>query len=125
MEIFDNFLIDLQTGPLWVVWWVNVIGLVISLSVPFSLVRVEARWMILVMALRVLISGWLCATLGYQRILGLANVIFWTPFVVFLWQQRNQWRVSRDVEWKMAPLAFCSHACLFGFRLCRCCAIPA
>lgn len=106
MDLLQSFFTDLNAGPTWVVVWVNFMSVVIGLAVPFAFVRVEARWLLAVMAGTILFGGWLYASVGYERLLGLAHVVFWTPFVIYLWRRRGRWRVSETISGKWLVLLF-------------------
>lgn len=81
--------------PLWLKVWVgwmvavNVIGALIFIR------RTEAKWVLLAMIGNAIFMNWLFAEFGYQRILGLAHVVFWTPLVIYLWMRRAHWDLSR------------------------------
>ncbi len=100
MDVVQSFSQDLQAGP----YWVNFMSAVIVLAVPFAFTRVEARWTLLVMALVFPFMMWLYAQFGFQRILGLAHVVFWTPLAIYLWRRRDQWRVRQTLggKWILA-----------------------
>jgi hypothetical protein len=74
-------------------------------AVPFSFVRVEARW---ILAAFLAGAGTLMALysqIGYSRLLGLAHVIFWTPVLVYLVRRHAQWRVSQTLSGKWIVLS--------------------
>jgi len=106
MDVVQSFSQDLQAGPLWVYYWVNFMGAVIVLAVPFAFTRVEARWTLLVMALVFPFMMWLYAQFGFQRILGLAHVLFWTPLALYLWRRRDRWRVRETLGGKWILVLF-------------------
>ena len=84
----------------------GVIGVAIPLSVLASSARLEARVTLLTMAVVVPMMLWLYGLFGYQRILGLPHVIFWTPLVVFFWMRRDQWRVQETFGDKWIAAVF-------------------
>ena len=106
MEIADAFQADIKASSTWVYWWVNFMGLVIMLAVVFVFTRVEARWTLVAMALTVPAMLWLYSQVGYQRILGLPHVIFWTPLVIWLWMRRDKWRVKETLGGKWVLVLF-------------------
>jgi len=106
MEIVEAFSAEMRAGPQWVLLWVNFMGLVIMLAIPFAFVRVEARWTIVVMALNVVFMMWLYSRFGYQRILGLPHVLLWTPLAIYLWRRRDQWRVRQTLSGKWIVALF-------------------
>ncbi len=74
----------------WVGWMVvvNVIGALAFIR------RAEAKWVLLAMLGNYILMSWLYGQFGYQRILGLAHVVFWTPLLIYLWRRRAQWGLS-------------------------------
>ncbi len=77
--------------PLWLQGW---IGWMVLVNVAGGLIfirRPEAKWVLIAMAGNVLFMNWLFAEFGYQRILGLAHVVFWTPLLIYLWMRRQNW----------------------------------
>ena len=97
---------ELRAGPQWVFWWVNFMGIVIMAAIPFAFSRVEARWTLAAMIPTVVLMGWLYNEFGYQRILGLAHVLFWTPLVFYFWKRRAEWRVRETLGGKWVLLVF-------------------
>ncbi len=84
----------------WVGWMVlvNVLGAVIFIRRP------EAKWVLLAMLGAATMMNWLYAQYGYQRILGLAHVVFWTPLLVYLWSRRKKWSMSENAGKWLAVL---------------------
>ena len=84
----------LMMQPLWLQAWigwmilVNFVGAIIFIRKP------EAKWVLATFICVGIFMNWLYALYGYQRILGLAHVVFWTPLLVFLWMRRRQWDLS-------------------------------
>jgi hypothetical protein len=77
----------LLAEPLWLQAWVAWMILINTLSLAF-LRRIEARWVL---------AAWLCNLVsmsvlyemnGYNRLLGLSHVIWWTPLLVYLFRRR-------------------------------------
>ena len=106
MDVYQAFAADVAAGPQWVYWWVNFMGIVLMLAIPFAFVRAEARWAVLVIALTFPSMMWLYAQVGYVLLLGLIHVIIWTPYVVYLWMRRDRWRVSETISGKWIALLF-------------------
>ncbi len=74
--------------PLWLQAWVGWLVIVNTASLLFS-ARVEARWVL---------AAWLCNLVfmsalyewnGYNRLLGLSHVVWWTPLLVYLFRRRE------------------------------------
>jgi hypothetical protein len=106
MEHLAAFEADIATAPLWVQYWLNYMGVVLMLSIPFAFVRVEARWAVLVVALTVPAMVALHSAMGYVRLLGVVHVVVWTPFVIYLWRRRDRWRVKETLSGKWIALLF-------------------
>ncbi len=106
MEPSLAFLRDLAAAPPWVGLWVNFMSLMLALSIPFAVKRVEARWALLVMALSMPAMIALYSLVGYGRLLGLVHVVIWTPFVIYLWRRRGEWRFRETLSGKWIALLF-------------------
>ncbi len=77
--------------PLWLQGW---LGWMVLVNVAGGLVfirRPEAKWVLIAMVGNAIFMNWLFAEYGYQRILGLAHVVFWTPLLAYLWLRRKHW----------------------------------
>ena len=106
MEIFDAFLADIKASAFWVYWWVGFMGVVLSFAVVFAFTRVEARWTLAAMAATVPLMMFIYHQVGYQRLLGLPHILFWTPLVIWLWQRRDRWRVRQTLGGKWVLVLF-------------------
>lgn len=106
MEQLAAFQADIAEAPLWVRYWLNYMGVVLTLAVPFAFVRVEARWAVLVVALTLPAMVALHSVVGYVRLLGIVHVVLWTPFVIYLWRRREHWRVRETFSGKWIALLF-------------------
>jgi len=84
---------EIMSQPLWLQAWIGWMGLVNVTAIIF-LRRVEARWVAAAMIVAFPLMTWLHAQYGYQRILGLAHVVAWTPLLVYLWSRRAQWDIA-------------------------------
>jgi hypothetical protein len=106
-DVFAAFNADIAAQSRWIQIWLNVLVGVLALSVPFSFVRVEARWTLLGLVLGVAGVVFLYSQFGYSRILGLGHVIAWTPLVIYLLARRRQWRVAQtwSGKWIVAAVA--------------------
>ncbi len=80
--------------PPWLQVWVGWMGVVNILGAIMFIRRPEAKWVLVAMAGNIVLMNWLFAVYGYQRILGLAHVVFWTPLVIYLWRRRPHWKVE-------------------------------
>ncbi len=115
MDAFEAFSRDLAAAPRWVDLWVNFMGLVLALSIPFAVKRVEARWALVVMALSLPAMIALHSLVGYVRLLGLVHVVIWTPFVIYLWRRRGDWRVGETLSGKWLALLFATMVISLAF----------
>lgn len=106
MELVEAFMRDIAAGPAWVEAWVNFMGVVFFLAIPFAFVRVEARWALVVMALSLPAMLGLYAAVGFVRLLGIVHVVLWTPLAVYLWRRRNAWRMRETLAGKWIALLF-------------------
>ena len=79
--------------PLWLQAWIAWMGLVNFTAVLF-LRRVEARWALAAFAGAGIFMSILVELNGFNRLLGLGHVVFWTPLVVYL--ARRRWHLERD-----------------------------
>lgn len=100
LELMDAFQAEIDAGPAWVALWVNFMGAVFALAVPFAFFRLEARVAILVIALTVPTMIFVFGQIGYVRLLGLVHVILWTPFLIFLLSRRKDWNVRETLAGK-------------------------
>lgn len=73
--------------PLWLQVWIAWMGLVNFGAIVF-LRRVQARWALAAFASAALFMEVLFRVNGFNRLLGLAHVVFWTPLVVYLLRER-------------------------------------
>lgn len=80
-EVFEAGMNDMAIGwRVWIYWmmFINIIAL------PFAFTRSEARVILVAFFLAAVFMMWLAGAYGYERILGLAHVVFWTPLVIYL-----------------------------------------
>jgi len=106
MQSLTAFLQDVDAAPQWVQLWLLFMGVVLALSIPFAAKCAEARWALLVMALSAPAMITLHHMVGYVRLLGIVHVVLWTPFVIYLWGRRAQWRVRDSLSGKWIVLLF-------------------
>jgi|TARA_R110002050_G_scaffold53395_1_gene121448 hypothetical protein len=97
---------DVARQPQWVQHWLDIMVIILGgFSIVFSLVRVEARWVLAGFMLGAITMLGLYSQIGYSRLLGLAHVIFWTPVLVYLLRRRDRWRVKETWSGKWIILA--------------------
>lgn len=104
MNVLENLMAEIASGPTWVRIWVNFMVLMFLPAAVFAFYRRQARWLVLVMVLNVIFMLWLYAQVGYVRLLGLPHVVLWTPLVIAWWKTRAQWRVKETIigKWILA-----------------------
>ena len=103
-DLMNEFQQHIKAGPDWIEYWVNFIGIVFMLSIPFSFVRKEAKWVLL--TLLVMLPAMLLAYrhFGYERILGAVHIVVWAPLLVYLLKRRRKWRISETWSGKWIVL---------------------
>jgi len=116
-EVLAAFAADVAAQPPWLQIWLNILVGVLALSLPFSLVRVEARWTLLGFILGAAAVLGLYAQFGYSRLLGAGHVVFWTPLLVYLLMRRPHWR-ERDSwagKWILAAVGVLTISLAFDY----------
>jgi len=80
--------------PEWVRMWMTWMGIVFASAVLFAIWKDEARVVLVSVLLSLLASYWIGYFLGWNRLWGLAHVIFWTPALYWLvrWWPTMQFR---------------------------------
>lgn len=79
---------------IWVFWMVAV-----NLGSLFFLKHREARWALGAFVGAAILMETLLAWNGYNRLLGLAHLVFWTPLVIWLWRRRPRWPDGLAGKW--------------------------
>jgi len=92
-ELMANFAADTAAGPQWVSIWLNILGPVILLTSVLFLFRKNLIPAAILIFLALPSVFLLYAYFGYERILGLGHISFWTPAVIYLFKIRHTWRV--------------------------------
>lgn len=80
----------LQQEPIWLQIWINWLVLINLGGIVFVWSRVEPRWVVIAFLCSATFMNYLFGIHGYQRILGSAHIIFWTPLLVYLFLRRNE-----------------------------------
>ena len=83
-DLLSAFSADVAAQPQWIQIWLNILVGVLALSIPFAFVRREAVWTLLGLIAGGSAVMFLYSQFGYERILGLGHVIFWTPLLIYL-----------------------------------------
>ncbi len=76
----------MEVYPLWILAWVGWMGLVNGASVVF-LRHTPARIVLAAFVSAFIVMETLYAANGFNRLLGLGHVLFWTPLVIYLYRQ--------------------------------------
>ena len=106
LQSAQEFQDAVAAGPQWVAVWVNYMGLVFLLAVPFSFIRAEARWALITMLLTAPAMIALYSQVGFVRLLGVVHVVLWTPLAIYLWRRRGKWRVKETIAGKWIAVLF-------------------
>jgi len=85
IELTKQLLAEPWGLQLWVGWMM----LLNTLSLAFWR-RIEARWVLAAWAGNLVLMPTLCALNGYNRLLGLSHVLFWTPLLIYLLRRRRE-----------------------------------
>ena len=93
-DLLSAFSAEVAAQPQWIQIWLNILVGVLALSIPFAFVRREAVWTLLGLIAGGSAVMFLYSQFGYQRILGLGHVIFWTPLLIYLIRRRGHWRIK-------------------------------
>ena len=80
---------EILSQPWWLIAWAGWMALVNMLSLAF-LRETEARWVLAAFLGSFVLMNVLYHTNGYNRFLGLAHVVFWTPLLIFLYQRLSR-----------------------------------
>ena len=100
----------LANGPAWVRLWVGWMILVNSLSVVFIPWKKEARVVLVVWAFTAISMTVLSEMNGYNRLLGLTHVVWWSPLLYYIYRRRHEIEpMSLYARW-LATL-FVTNAC--------------
>ncbi|PHR91337.1 MAG: hypothetical protein COA69_12565 [Robiginitomaculum sp.] len=110
LDLMNGFMAEIAKGPLWVQYWVNFLGLMLMLSIPFSFVRKEARWVLLSMLIVMPLMMLAYQYWGFEKILGIVHVVIWGPLMVYLWKRRQDWHVRQTISGKWLVVLFCTIA---------------
>lgn len=118
MELFEQLNADMAVNsPAWVTHWVNVMGLVLLLGIPFVIFRKEARWAWLFILIGIAGVLTLYHFHGYSRVLGLGHVVGWTPALIYLWSQRDNWEIGGTWfgKWALAATTIIAISLAFDY----------
>jgi len=77
---------ELLQQPWWLLLWIGWLG-VVNLTALAFFSEVEARWVLIALAGSSIFILILCELNGYNRLLGLGHVVFWTPLMIYLYRR--------------------------------------
>lgn len=80
---------DILRGPGWLVAWVGWL-IVINTASLLHLRRPEGRWVLSAWVANLLFMSILHYANGFNRLLGLSHLVFWTPLLLLLWRRRAE-----------------------------------
>lgn len=92
-ELMTRFASDVAAGPQWVSIWMNILGPVALLTPILFLFRKNLIPAAILIFLALPSTFLLYSYFGYERVLGLGHIAFWTPATVYLFKIRQTWRV--------------------------------
>ncbi len=93
MQPLHDIVLALQSGPIWVIFWLGFMAIVFLLSLPFAFQRKEAMWIaISTLLLAPLIMVGLYHKFGFTRILGLGHILGWAPALFFALRHKRDWQ---------------------------------
>lgn len=92
-ELMANFAADIAAGPQWVSIWMNFLGPIALLTPILFLFRKNLIPAAILIFLALPSTLLLYSYFGYERVLGLGHIAFWTPAIVYLFKIRPTWRV--------------------------------
>ena len=105
MDLMNGFMAEMKAGPQWVYYWVNFMGLLFMLSVPFAFKNKQARVILLAALVAApIIMMALYAKFGYERILGLGHILAWMPALYYLYKTKSEWRGNTGIISKWLTL---------------------
>lgn len=84
-----DFMHQLLQQPMWVQMWVTWMSLINMASLAF-LRRMEARVVLGALVGNFMLMNALFALNGFNRLLGLSHVLFWTPLVIYLVRRHSK-----------------------------------
>jgi len=90
----QEFLFGLTQHILTEPWWLQLwVFWMISLNTAslFYLKHVPARAVLAAWLVNLVFMNTLCYFNGYNRLLGLSHILFWTPLVIYLFRVRSQY----------------------------------
>ena len=94
MDLMNEFQQHIKDGPQWVEYWVNFMGFVFMLSIPFAFVRKEARWVLLTIVVTMVAMMLAFKHFGYERILGVVHIVVWAPLLIYLFKRKSEWNAK-------------------------------
>ena len=84
-DLLGGFYRDLSTySPDWVLIWLQILVGILSIGLVFSLVRSEARAIMVGIVLGMAMTVIVYAQFGFTRILGVGHILFWTPTLFYM-----------------------------------------
>lgn len=96
MELVERFYQDVLTrSPEWKLIWLQILGGTLSLSILFGLVRHEARAIVFGILMGLAMTLVVYSQFGFTRILGVGQILFWTPTLFYMASLQGTATVSR------------------------------
>ncbi|MBO6689637.1 MAG: hypothetical protein JJ919_14280 [Henriciella sp.] len=96
MELFERFFEDVLTrSPEWKLILLQVLGGTLSIAVLFGLVRHEARAIVFGTMMGLAMTFVVYSQFGFTRIIGVGQILFWTPTLFYMASLQGTVTVSR------------------------------
>ena len=77
---------EILAEPWWLLAWIGWLG-AINMASALFLSEIEARWTLAAFIASFVTMSVLYEVNGYNRLLGLAHIIYWTPLVIYLYRR--------------------------------------
>lgn len=94
-----QLMIDLLSGPAWLVLWLNWLAAVHLGAAFFLRSQPLAKWILVAFATSFVLLNLIYAMVGYERLLGLAHLLAWPPVTVAV--VRALRRAALPARWRM------------------------
>lgn len=116
MDLVQRFYADLSThSPEWVLIWLQVLVGILSIGLLFSLIRPEARAILVGVGLGMAMTVIVYAQFGFTRILGVGHILFWTPTLFYMLSLLGTASVAKTWFERWLWLAIAAMAVSLGF----------
>lgn len=94
--------------PLWLQAWIFWL-IVANMASLFFLRHREARWVLAAWIANVITMETLVRVNGYNRLLGISHVVWWTPLLIALWRGREWWPGAQAAAGRWVRILFATN----------------